>query len=73
MNNVKINFNNKTGKIRPMHGIGAGPITQNFSSDASKLYAEIGIPYARTHDIEYPFGSGEFVDIHCRCGGRKFI
>ena len=25
----------------------------------------MNIPYGRLHDIEYPFGSGQFVDIHC--------
>ena len=34
-------------------------------ADATEDFRAAGIPYCRTHDIEYPFGSGEFVDIHC--------
>lgn len=53
------------GRIRPLHGVNAGPMTKVFTYDARPGFRAIGIPYARLHDIEYPYGSGEFVDIPC--------
>ena len=53
------------GPIKPLHGVGGGPVSSNFSLDASEQFRAAGIPFGRTHDIEYPFGSGEFVDVHC--------
>ena len=52
------------GPVRRMNGVGGGPVTYNFSYDATAYFREARIPFSRTHDIEYPFGSGEFVDIH---------
>ena len=54
-----------TGSIRPLHGVGGGPVSSHFTFDATRQFREAGIPFGRTHDIEYPFGSGEFVDVHC--------
>ncbi len=54
-----------TAPIRPLHGVNSGPMTKVFTYDARPLFREIGIPYARLHDVEYPYGSGEFVDIPC--------
>lgn len=53
------------GKIKPLHGVGGGPLTGHFENDATEEFIAAGIPYSRLHDIEWPFGSGEFVDIHC--------
>ncbi|MBO7385329.1 MAG: hypothetical protein J6U63_03195 [Clostridia bacterium] len=53
------------GPIRPLHGVGGGPVSSHFTFDATELFRAAGIPFGRTHDIEYPFGSGEFVDVHC--------
>jgi hypothetical protein len=53
------------GPIRDLHGVGGGPVTNHFVYDATEDFREAGIPFGRTHDIEYPFGAGEFVDIHC--------
>ena len=65
MYTVKVFPEEKTGPIRDLHGVGGGPLTQHFVYDATPDFIEAGIPYCRTHDIEYPFGLGEFVDIHC--------
>ncbi len=62
---IQIDPSKITGCIKPMHGVGAGPVTGNFTYDATEQFKAAGIPFGRTHDIEYPFGSGEFVDIHC--------
>ena len=63
---TKINFNKEVGKIKPMHASGLGP-RQAISGtwDISHYFKAMNIPYSRLHDVEYPFGSGEFVDIHC--------
>ena len=65
MKTVKIDKNKILGKIRDLNGVGGGPLTSNFTCDATELFKEARIPFSRTHDIEYPYGSGEFVDIHC--------
>ena len=66
MSTVKINFNSETvNKIKPLHGVNSGPCTKVFTFNAKPLFKEAGFPYVRLHDIEYPYGSGEFVDIHC--------
>jgi hypothetical protein len=52
-------------RIKPLHGVNGGPRTYNLVLDTSKYFREAGFPFARLHDVEYPMGSGEFVDIHC--------
>jgi hypothetical protein len=70
MKPAQLTISNKPGarRIKPLHGVNGGPLTYNlgtFGSDTSKYFKEAGIPFSRLHDIEYPLGSGEFVDIHC--------
>ena len=65
MKTIKVDPGKVVGPIRDMHGVGGGPVTNHFVYDATEDFIEAGIPYGRTHDIEYPFGLGEFVDIHC--------
>ena len=63
---IQVDFSQKTGKrVMPLHGVNSGPMTKVFTYDARPLFVEAGIPYARLHDVEYPYGSGEFVDIPC--------
>ncbi len=64
--NIRVDFHQPAcGKIRPLHGVNSGPMTKVFTYDARPLFLEAGFPYARLHDVEYPYGSGEFVDIPC--------
>ena len=63
--NVRIFPDEIIGKIKPLHGVGSGPVTNHFTFDATEEFRDAGIPFGRTHDIEYPFGMGEFIDIHC--------
>jgi len=63
--NVQIDFGKTAGKIKPLHGVNSGPKTKVFTYDASELFRKAGIPSSRLHDVEYPYGSGEFVDVHC--------
>ena len=66
MDTVKVNFESQTVKrIKPLHGMNSGPMTKVFTYDARPLFKEAGFPFARLHDVEYPYGSGEFVDIPC--------
>ncbi|MBQ9880384.1 MAG: hypothetical protein IJM45_08145 [Clostridia bacterium] len=65
MYNITIRPDRHIGPIRDLHGVGGGPVTNHFTYDASEDFIKAGIPFCRTHDIEYPFGAGEFVDIHC--------
>ncbi len=66
MINLKAVFSEESGeKIRPLHGVNSGPMNKVFTYDSRPLFKEIGIPYARLHDVEYPYGSGEFIDIPC--------
>ena len=65
MKNVRLFPDAKKGKIKPLHGVGGGPLTGHFENDATEEFINAGIPYSRLHDVEWPFGSGEFVDVHC--------
>ena len=65
MKEIKLYPDKIKGKIKPLHGVGGGPLTGHFENDATEEFIAAGIPYSRLHDIEWPLGSGEFVDIHC--------
>jgi len=65
MKHLNVNFDRKLGAIKPVNGVNNGPLTCNFAQDARPYFKEAAIPFSRLHDTEYPFGSGEFVDVHC--------
>ena len=65
MPNIRIDFSNPIAPIKPVHGVNSGPRTKVFTYNATPLFIEAGLPFSRLHDVEYPYGSGEFVDIHC--------
>ncbi len=65
MRTIRIDTAKKCGEIRPLNGVGGGPVTGNFTFNAIGDFKDAGIPFGRTHDIEYPLGAGEYVDIHC--------
>lgn len=65
MSAIHIDFSKSVGKVKPVHGVNSGPRTKVFTYDATELFREAGLPFSRLHDTEYPYGSGEFVDIHC--------
>ena len=67
---VEMNFSSLSGeKINPLHGINNGPKSgyrmKRFWYDGTKYFKQAGIPYVRTHDVEYPYGQDLFIDIHC--------
>jgi xylan 1,4-beta-xylosidase len=51
---VKVDFSRKAGKIKPLHGINNGPLSSECVTDTSKYYKEIGIPFVRLHDTDWP-------------------
>lgn len=65
METLHVDFQKKVGPMKPVHGVNNGPITCNFTQDATEYFREAAIPFSRLHDTEYPFGSGEFVDVSC--------
>lgn len=64
---VLVDYNQITGKMKPMHCVNGGPrdggrlLVHDFTAE----FKHMGVPYARLHDIEYPYGLNRFVDIHC--------
>ena len=65
MSRITVDFSKTLRKMKPMHGVDNGPWTCDFTADARPFYKEAGLPIARLHDTEYPFGCGEFVDLDC--------
>ncbi len=65
--NINIDFTKTTGKkIKPMHAINGGAVGDyDVSENSADIIRELNIPYARNHDVAYPFGQGVFVDVHC--------
>lgn len=67
--NISVDFQNKLGKIKPMHAVNNGPIYK-FASDQRvtniDAFREAGIPYARTHDASFnaTYGGEHTVDVH---------
>lgn len=60
--NIKVDFDKKIGKIKPMHGVGQPPLR------GSKFYmfhylTEAGIPYSRLHDVGGAYGGFRWVDV----------
>lgn len=60
--NIQFDFNQKTGRIKPMHGVGQPPFLGVDYSYFSYL-KEAAVPFARLHDVGGAYGGGRFVDI----------
>lgn len=65
VHDINVDFANIKGKIKPIHGVGNGPVTGRFVHDKTEQFKRAKIPYSRLHDTEGSMGSGEFVNIHC--------
>lgn len=67
MNTVTVDLSKKVGKIKPLHGVCCAPYNlgggSKYQHMIDKYFNEGGIPYCRLHDVMYPHGSGQFVDI----------
>lgn len=65
MKNIFVDFSKHGAKIKPLHGVNNGVLNRGCELDTSEYFIELGVPYARFHDTEYPFGAGNFIDINC--------
>ncbi len=62
MAKITVNYAEKTGKIKPVHGVGQPPIIGMDYSMLSYL-TEAHIPYSRLHDVGGWFGGNLYADI----------
>ena len=63
---VNIDFSRKTGKIKPVNCLNNGPLFGiDLDLDFTEQYNEIKPPFIRLSNIEYPYTSSRFLDIHC--------
>ena len=62
MPGINVNFDNVTGKIKPMHAVGQPPFTGGFCKlDFSpiQILKDASIPYSRLHDVGGAFGGNK--------------
>ncbi len=69
MNKITIDFNETTGKVKPMHAVNNGPAYKHGT--AQRLtnlgdFIEAGIPYQRNHDASFcsTYGGNHTVDVN---------
>ena len=62
MNELKLYPEKILERIKPLHGVGNGPLSRGNSNDISRFYKIISPPYARLHDTNFP--ESREVDIH---------
>jgi len=58
---LTIDFSQKDGVLRPLHGMNSGPITYRGVVDLSEHHRQLDIPLARLHDV--PWANYDGVDI----------
>ncbi len=69
MEQIKVNFDKKLGKMKPMHAVNNGPV-HKFDTDMAvsnfEAYKAAGIPYARNHDANHysTYGGPHTVDTY---------
>jgi len=54
MTRLTIDFANPMGPIKPLHGVNNGPINFGGMLNNSHRYRELGVPWARLHDPNWP-------------------
>ena len=68
MKNIKINFDELCGNMKPMHAVNNGPVGGGVRGKTGNFlaYQKAKIPYARLHDSAFYNGyGGEWsVDVH---------
>lgn len=64
---IKISFDRKCGKIKPLHCINGGPRSggYNLPFDFSDEFSAMGIPLVRTAGSAGEYGHNQFINIHC--------
>ena len=63
---IRIDFNKKCGKIKPMHSINGGPRSGGYSLpfDFSDEFCEMGVPVVRTVGSAGEYGHNQYINIH---------
>ena len=51
---VFADFSKVDGTIRALHGVNNGPVCYGSLTDVSKYYKELGVPWVRIHDSNWP-------------------
>jgi hypothetical protein len=51
---IRIDCTNLQGRIQALHGVNNGPVCYGSLVDVSAYYKELGVPYARLHDPNWP-------------------
>ena len=54
MKRILVDLENSIGKIKPLHGVGNGPLHLYTMWDLSEYYRELAIPHVRLHDQDWP-------------------
>ena len=63
---IKIHFDKKCGKIKPMHSLNGGPRSGGYGLpfDFSDEYTEMATPIVRTVGAAGEYGHNQFVNVH---------
>ena len=66
MRELKVDFKQSEGKMKPMHAVNNGPAGSVRGFTNAPLFTEAEIPYARLHDsaFESRYGGDRAVDVH---------
>lgn len=59
---VRVDFSQLVGTIRPLHGVNCGPLPAGGLTDLSDLHRAAAFPFVRLHDCRWP--NTDVVDIH---------
>ena len=64
---IKIDFDKKCGKIKPLHCFNGGPrsLGYNSSIDFTDEFMEMGVPMVRTCSAAGEYVRTQFINIHC--------
>ena len=64
---IKIDFDKKCGKIKPMHCINGGPRSGGYDLpfDLSEEMSAMGVPFVRTVGFAGEYGYNQYINIHC--------
>ena len=66
MNKLTVNFDERAGKILPLHAVNCAPYNRSFGANqhaVQKYFTEAHIPYSRLHDCCGAYGGCYYVDI----------
>jgi xylan 1,4-beta-xylosidase len=51
---ISIDLGKTVGAIRPLHGVNNGPVGYGSLVDVTRFYVELGVPWVRIHDPNWP-------------------